>query len=138
MKESPLVWIIDDDDISTYVMKRNLNELGITKLTEFSDSVHPLEIASKHRKENDKLPDIIFLDLNMPVLNGFQFLEEFKTFSNEVKKQIHIFMLTSSLCTEDLAFAKAESVISEYFVKPISLEKLALTIDSVMVKLKEA
>ena len=44
MSDTPLVWIIDDDDISKYVMKRNLRQLSVTNVIEFPDSVQPLKI----------------------------------------------------------------------------------------------
>jgi len=137
MKEEPLIWIIDDDDISKYVMKRNLKELDILSPIDYPDSIQPLEILSKNRNNQNQLPDIIFLDLNMPVLNGFQFLEEFRTFSNEIEKKIYIFMLTSSMNDDDLAYAKSVSEISEYFIKPIKLKQIAIAIENVTTELKQ-
>ena len=138
MTEELLVWIIDDDDISKYVMKRNLKELGILNPVEFPDSIEPLEILSENRTNVLALPDIIFLDLNMPILNGFQFLEELKTFNKEIDKKIHIFMLTSSMNDDDESYAKSVSEISEYFIKPIKLEQLAYAVENITEEIKQA
>ena len=78
MNQNPLVWIIDDDDISKYVMRKNLKQLSITNVVEFPDSSEPLNVITKNINSINKLPDVILLDLNMPVLNGFEFMEEFK------------------------------------------------------------
>lgn len=137
MKETPLIWIIDDDDISKFVMKRNLKELGILDAVGFPDSVQPLDILSDKRSNHDALPDIIFLDLNMPILNGFQFLEKFKSFSSEMVKKIHIYMLTSSMNDDDQHNAISQSEISAYFIKPLKLSQLAVAIEKVSSDLKQ-
>ncbi|MDO1514063.1 response regulator [Maribacter confluentis] len=137
MIAQPLVWVIDDDDISKYVLKRNLQEIGIKKTIEFPDSVEPLEVLSKHRHSEEVIPDIIFLDLNMPILNGFQFLDELNFFQEELAKKIHIFMLTSSLNNKDMLHAKTYSMISEYFVKPLKYDYLVRAIAKVAEHLKE-
>lgn len=132
MSETPLIWIIDDDDISKYVMKRNLRQLSVTNVIEFPDSTQPLKILSDNFDSTDKLPDVILLDLNMPILNGFQFMEEFKVANEKIKKDIQIYMLTSSLSSEDLDRAKLFPEILEYFVKPITLRNLARIVDNVL------
>tara|TARA_R110000765_G_scaffold128061_1_gene226168 strand:+ start:1371 stop:1775 length:405 start_codon:yes stop_codon:yes gene_type:complete len=132
MSETPLIWIIDDDDISKYVMKRNLRQLSVTNVIEFPDSTQPLKILSDNFDSIDKLPDVILLDLNMPILNGFQFMEEFKVANEKIKKDIQIYMLTSSLSSEDLDRAKLFPEISEYFVKPITLRNLTRIVDNVL------
>ncbi|TLP80367.1 response regulator [Maribacter sp. ACAM166] len=137
MKEEPLIWIIDDDNISKYVMKRYLKELNILDPVDCPDSIEALEILSKNRNNQNELPDIIFLDLNMPILNGFQFLKEFKNFNNEIEKKIDIFMLTSSMNDDDLTYATSVFEISGYFIKPIKLEQLALAVENEIEELKQ-
>ncbi|SKB27486.1 Response regulator receiver domain-containing protein [Maribacter arcticus] len=132
MSNTPLVWIIDDDDISKYVMKRNLRQLSVTNVIEFPDSVQPLKILSDNFESTNELPDIILLDLNMPILNGFQFMEEFKVANEKIKKDIQIYMLTSSLSSEDVDRAKSFPEISEYFIKPITLRNLSRIVDIVL------
>ena len=132
MSKTPLVWIIDDDDISKYVMKRNLRKLSVTNVFEFPDSVKPLEILSDNFESTNELPDIILLDLNMPFLNGFQFVEEFKVANEKIKKDIQIYILTSSISSEDVDRAKSFPEISEYFIKPITLRNLSRIVDIVL------
>ena len=127
MSNTPLVWIIDDDDISKYV-----RQLSVTNVIEFPDSVQPLKILSDNFESTNELPDIILLDLNMPILNGFQFMEEFKVANEKIKKDIQIYMLTSSLSSEDVDRAKSFPEISEYFIKPITLRNLSRIVDIVL------
>lgn len=119
MNQDPLVWIIDDDDISKYVMKRYLNQLSVTKIIDFPDSVQPLKLIHDKYNSLDELPDIIFLDLHMPVLNGFDFIKDFQTVATKIDKEIKIIMLTSSINAEDVDHAKTFPEITDYFIKPI-------------------
>ncbi|WP_339628088.1 response regulator [uncultured Maribacter sp.] len=132
MSETPLIWIIDDDDISKYVMNRNLRQLSVTNVIEFTDSTQPLKILSDNFDSTDKLPDIILLDLYMPILDGFQFMEKFKVAIKRIKKNIQIYMLTSSFSSEDVDRAKSIPEISEYIVKPITLRNLTRIVDNVL------
>jgi len=125
MNQDPLVWIIDDDDISKYVMKRYLNQLSVTKVIEFPDSVQPLKFIQDNYNSLDKLPDIIFLDLHMPILNGFDFIKDFQTVVPKINKKINVVMLTSSINAEDVDQAKTFPEISDYFIKPIKHRDLA-------------
>ncbi len=125
MNLDPMVWIIDDDDISKYVMKRYLNQLSITNVIDFPDSVQPLKFIQDNYSSLDKLPDIIFLDLHMPILNGFDFIEDYKILADKIGKKINIVMLTSSINTEDVEHAKSYTEITDYFIKPIKYKDLA-------------
>ncbi|MDF4202444.1 response regulator [Maribacter sp. SA7] len=125
MNQNPLVWIIDDDDISKYVIKRYLNQLAVTKIIDFPDSVQPLKLIQDNHNSLDELPDIIFLDLHMPILNGFDFIKDFKAIAPKIDKKINIVMLTSSINAEDVDQAKTFPEISDYFIKPIKHRDLA-------------
>ncbi len=123
MMQDPLVWIIDDDDISKYVMKRYLNQLSANRIVDFPDSLQPLKLLTDKCNSFNELPDIIFLDLHMPILNGFDFLKEFQNI--KIDKKINIVMLTSSMNSEDIDKAKTFPEITDYFIKPIKQTDLA-------------
>ncbi len=130
MKEELLIWNIDDDDISKFVMKRNLRQLSVLNVIDFSGSSEPLEILSSNYNNPELVPDIIFLDLNMPIINGFQFLEDFQKINEKIEKSIQIFMVSSSLNSNDVDRAKSIPEVSDYFVKPIELKDLRLLIEN--------
>lgn len=125
MNQDPLVWIIDDDDISKYVMKRYLKQLSVNKIVGFPDSLQPLKIIQDKYNSADELPDIIFLDLHMPILNGFNFVKDFQMVATKIDKKIKIIMLTSSISVEDVDKAKTFPEITDYFIKPIKHRDLA-------------
>ncbi len=73
-------------------------------------------------KAEEKLPDIILLDLNMPIMDGWQFLDEFTKIKTE--KKITIYIITSSVDPMDIEKAKEYNNVNNYIVKPITLEAL--------------
>ncbi|MGB3144039.1 MAG: response regulator [Maribacter sp.] len=131
MNEKLVVWIIDDDVVSKYVMKRNLKELNTLNVLEFPNSEEPLKILNALHEHSQALPDLIFLDVNMPIIDGFQFLEEYNTIKHSVNKNIHIYMLSSSLNPEDRVRAKSFSTVLDYHVKPINLDLIQKMIETV-------
>ena len=73
--------------------------------------------------DEDKLPDIIFLDLNMPVMDGWEFLNEFIKIKNSLHKKITLYVVSSSIDPRDLERAKSFNLVTDYLIKPIELKK---------------
>ena len=71
-----------------------------------------------------ELPDVIFLDINMPIMDGFQFMEEYVKIKPELNKKITIYMVSSSVDAVDIERAKSISDISDYIIKPIEPKQL--------------
>ena len=124
MKRVDIACIIDDDPIFVFGTKK------IMKLANFCNSFlvfHNGEEALNHLKpiiecNGSSLPDVILLDLNMPIMDGWQFLDEFIQIPCE--KEITIYIVTSSINPEDMERAKDYDKISNYLIKPISSNKL--------------
>ena len=70
----------------------------------------------------EALPDIIFLDINMPFMDGWQFLEEYTKIKPTLSKQIVIYVVSSSISEYDIERARNNSNVSDYFVKPITVD----------------
>lgn len=76
----------------------------------------------------EQLPDFIFLDLNMPVMDGWEFLDEYALIHPQLNKNIPLYVFSSSISPVDIEKAKNINCISEFIVKPVSSEKIALII----------
>lgn len=131
MKKPFLICIIDDDDIYRYTISRNLEAQKISrKMLIFSDGEEALNFMMDNLGNSSNLPDIIFLDINMPIMNGFEFMQEYAKLKPRVGKKIIIYMISSSVNPADINRAKAISEISDYLIKPIEPRKLGILLKS--------
>lgn len=110
------VMLVDDKDISNFIMRKFIEvRQPDTIIHEFTDPTEALESISSIS------PDIIFLDLNMPVMNGWQFLENMKNQSLTHKVAI----LTSSTSLQDFEKSKDFGNVVNFYVKPLNPDELA-------------
>ena len=99
------------------------------KIITFSDGEKAIQYIIDNKGTNENIPDIIFLDTNMPVMDGWQFIEEYACIKTEIKKKVVIVMLSSSINPIDFERAANISEISEYIIKPIKLEEVKIFFD---------
>lgn len=126
MEKFDCILIIDDDSISNYLTKRLL-EYNMEMATILHTSVNGeegLQFIRQYFEKNGVLPEIIFLDISMPVCDGFEFVERFKVLYPE-KGEVHIVVLTTSSSNEDMSKMK-DLGIRHYLNKPLNQEKLTL------------
>lgn len=114
--------LVDDDPLnntlSKIVLKRYLGEVEVT------DFVMPEEAIEYIKSEfEDKLFEektTLFLDINMPSMSGWEFLEIFKTFKEPIQKQFNIYMLSSSIDESDIKRAKDNPLVINFIEKPLN------------------
>ena len=120
MSTTTKICIVDDDEIYRFTIIKILESLQLpTKTTTFSDGEQALDFISDHLDQDYELPDVIFLDIDMPVMDGFQFMDEYEKIRSRVGKNITIFMVSSSLDPVDIERAKNIGAITDYIVKPL-------------------
>jgi len=118
-----LIALIDDDLSYQFISKRNLMAAKHEpRLLQFYDGLEAINYFEVHQEEFGELPDIVFLDINMPYLDGWQFLDRLAEL-NLIKKGIIIYMVTSSLSPLDIEKAAGYKVLAGYEVKPITKDK---------------
>ena len=125
MKTLEKACIIDDDPIMIFGMKLMMKQLGISLDTEIwnngQDAIEGLEhLASK----GEALPQVVFLDLTMPIMDGWDFLEALKQSSMPGKENMQIYVLSSSINPSDKTRALNYAQVKDYIAKPLAEERL--------------
>lgn len=120
-----MVCIVDDDDIYRLVASIEIKKTEmVNNIIVFPDGQKAISYFIVQKENLEKLPDIIFLDINMPVMDGWQFLEEYMLIKSVLPKSIVIYMVSSSVDYRDITRAKNISEVSGYLVKPIGKQRL--------------
>ena len=122
-KEAYVVCVIDDDKVYQFATTMSIEMLEKVKETMvFSDGEEAIDFFEQNAQNTEALPDIILLDLNMPIMDGWQFLDEFVEL--KCKKDIIIYVVLSSNDTIDTDRVKKIEEVSGYFVKPLNPKEL--------------
>lgn len=128
LKRIRSILLIDDDEITNYLHQMLLEELNVTE--NISTAYNGQEALSMIQKNchpdspsSNACPEVIFLDLNMPGMDGFEFLDEFEKKNFLVNNNIHVIVVTSSNNQKDILRAKSYR-IDGYVNKPLTEEKL--------------
>lgn len=117
------VVVVDDDPIYIQAFKNLLSTWEIPNpFLFFEDAKEALHFF--RLKEASVLPEILLLDLNMPEINGWKFLERFAEIRPQPQKNILIYLVSSSIWEEDLKRANKNKLVTEFISKPILKQKL--------------
>ena len=113
--------LIDDNDDDNFFhereIKKNNSENVVIVMNSAIDAIEYL----KHRKEtNEPHPDMIFLDINMPMMNGWEFLEQYNQLDKELHSKAIVIMLTTSQNPDDEEKARAWNFVVDYVTKPLT------------------
>ncbi|WP_417608817.1 response regulator [Owenweeksia hongkongensis] len=132
MNKPFIICLIDDDDIYQFTFTKGLKSKKVAKrILVFSDGEEAIDFMLDNVSNPDALPDVIFLDINMPVMDGWEFLEEFVELKPKVGKEITIYMVSSSVDPADVDRAKAISDVSDYLIKPVGEDQLQKIIEGI-------
>jgi CheY-like chemotaxis protein len=122
--------IIDDDDIFIYGFKKFMQLRGIfANVIEFSNGQEAIDYLNNPAYAGN-LPDVIFVDINMPVMDGWEFMQNFEEIKSQVGKKISVYAISSSVDINDINRAKNNPVIKDYILKPMNETYVADIINS--------
>lgn len=122
------VMLIDDNEIDNLINEKMIQSCGFSAIvysyTSAKGALEFLQNLTKIPDRKDLIPKVIFLDIDMPLMDGFQFLEELKTIPEQALSDTDIVMLSSSFNPKDITDAKKHPKVKDYINKPLSEETI--------------
>ena len=116
---------IDDNFINTRLLRKTGFSAHVEVMKDGADALNYLrDLAQEPRREAAEVPQVVFLDIRMPKLDGFEFLSEYEKLPDRFRRQLVVVILTSSLLTVDRERAAGYSSLVHYMVKPLTRQKL--------------
>lgn len=129
-KKYHAVMLIDDNEIDNLINQKMIEASSISEHIFIHSGARSAIEFLKNVEKLAKgpiglyLPELIFLDIDMPLMDGFQFLDEFEKLSDSIKEHCKIIMLTSSLNPQDMNKAKKNKFVMKYLNKPLTQDNL--------------
>ncbi|MEL1240984.1 response regulator [Flavobacterium flavipallidum] len=125
MKKIKNMTLIDDDDIFVFLTRKAIESTSLVELVKvFGNGLDAINFLREHYQDVDSLPEIILLDISMPIMDGWQFMDQFTKLAPKIDKKITIYICSSSISPSDVELAKKNNLVSDYIIKPITKEKL--------------
>lgn len=129
MSKKITVMLIDDNRIDLFIHNEFINQMKIANTVfEYAYASDALKFLLEN--EASKWPDLILLDIHMPIMNGFEFLEKYVTIPESLRRNCKIIIVSSSLNTEDILKAKESPEVFQLLEKPLNTEKLRQLLES--------
>ncbi len=115
------VLLVDDNEIDNFINERMITSSGFAEKVMVKTSSDDAIGYLKENQDNEEgLPEIVFLDLNMPVKDGFAFLHDFAVLSETIRKKCKVVVLSSSISPDDINKASTDPHVFKYVNKPLS------------------
>ena len=127
------IFLIDDDPIYVFLVRKIIESVDSSlEISEFPDGELAINHLAKVGADPGQLPDIIFLDLSMPVLDGWEFLEEFHGLQPKLDKKISLYIVSSSISPEDVERSRRDPAVVDFLIKPLERDTVANVIKQLL------
>lgn len=119
------VMIIDDNLVDLYIISRMITKNNFGKnVLHYTEAQEAMKYLQENQDNISKLPQIIFVDIYMPLMSGFEFLEAYETLSTNLKNYCKTYIVSSTIDNEDIARSSNNKNVVSFHVKPITKEFL--------------
>jgi CheY-like chemotaxis protein len=126
------ILLIDDDRIYQFAAKKTIEATGFAdSILVYSNGRDAINFLKNNCEDEAILPDVIFLDVNMPIMNGWEFLDAYKTLKSDLKKPVIIYVVSSSVDEIDVSKSRQYDSVKGYIVKPVLREKFRQILSSI-------
>jgi response regulator RpfG family c-di-GMP phosphodiesterase len=120
------VLLVDDDEINNFIsiklIKKALLNTEIMACLNGKFAID--QLLEIQRKDPSKLPDYILLDINMPIMNGWEFLDEYKRLNIDPEGKSKVFIISSSVFSNDINKARSYPLVKDFISKPLNVDKI--------------
>lgn len=120
------VLLVDDDEINNFIsiklIKKALLNTEIMACLNGKFAID--QLFEMQRKDPAKLPDYILLDINMPIMNGWEFLDEYKRLNIDPTGRTKIYIISSSVFSNDINKARSYPLVKDFISKPLNVDKI--------------
>jgi CheY-like chemotaxis protein len=124
--KSVSVLLVDDDEINNFIsiklIKKALLNTEIMACLNGKFAID--QLVEIQRKDPEKMPDYILLDINMPIMNGWEFLDEYKRLNIDPVGKCKIFIISSSVFSNDINKARSYPLVKDFISKPLNVDKI--------------
>ncbi|MFD1257925.1 response regulator [Mucilaginibacter terrae] len=120
------ILLVDDDEINNFISIKLIKKALIyTEITACLDGSYAInQLLELQKKDSNSLPDYILLDINMPIMNGWEFLDEYKRLNIDPLGKCKIFIISSSVFSNDINKAKSYDLVKDFISKPLNVDKI--------------
>lgn len=130
MESIDTLCIVDDDSVFQFITQKVVEKTRLVRnIKVFSNGLEAIEFLKSVREDPEALPDVILLDLAMPVLNGWDFLEEYVALRPSLGKQIVLYIVSSSIDPKDIERARSISEVTDFIIKPVTRDKFVAMVE---------
>ena len=119
------IFIIDDDNMYQMLLSRTIRKINDQlNIVSFTNGEEALEHFKELFNQNSTLPDLVLVDINMPVLDGWQFLDDLEIIRPGYKNEIPVYLISTSLDENDKNKAQENEYIRDFIIKPLPTDWL--------------
>ncbi|HTM98298.1 MAG TPA: response regulator [Pedobacter sp.] len=131
MSDSKLnLLVIDDDDINIFIIKKIVEKTGFDiEMVARNNGQQALDYLNETISQKKALPSLVLIDINMPVMNGWEFIEAYEELS--IEQKVDMYILSSSVYENDIEKTKGYKTVRGFISKPLSMERLTELIKAI-------
>lgn len=120
-----IIWVVDDDAIYQVIINKIIQKSEMfSASSSFKNGKEAVSALHKIIEKTELIPDIILLDINMPVMDGWEFMEEIKTIKSQINKKVIIYIVSSSIAIEDKNKSKEFKDVFAFISKPVNVQDI--------------
>jgi CheY-like chemotaxis protein len=122
--------VIDDDDINIFIIKKIVEKTGYDiEMVARSNGQQAVDYLNETILQKKTLPHLVLIDINMPVMNGWEFIEAYETLG--IEQKVDMYILSSSVYENDIEKTKGYKAVKGFISKPLSMERLSELIKAI-------